>query len=115
MLSISTPKGSAKAAVKYYLDGVERSNYTIQGEGNGGPVLQTSDRLRMMMLPALPFPNWPCKGMIHEVMLIVYRVIALGVLGCTVWAALDDDNSGSTQITAVLLAIPLALRVLMIK
>jgi hypothetical protein len=55
--------------IKLYLDGVERSNYIIQGEGNGGPILQTSDRLRMMMNPALPFPNWPCKGMIHEVML----------------------------------------------
>ena len=55
--------------IKLYLDGIERSNYIIQGEGNGDPILQTSDRLRVMMLPALPFPCWPCKGMIHELML----------------------------------------------
>jgi hypothetical protein len=55
--------------IKLYLDGVERANYVVQGEGNGGPILQTSDRLRVMMIPALPFPCWPTKGMIHEIML----------------------------------------------
>ena len=55
--------------IKLYLDGVERTNYLVIAEGNGAPILQTSDRLRMMMNPALPFPNWPCKGMIHEIML----------------------------------------------
>ena len=53
--------------------------------------------------------------MIHEAMLIIYRLIALFVLGCTLWVALDRETSGANQVTAVLLAIPLLLRVLMIK
>jgi MFS-type transporter involved in bile tolerance (Atg22 family) len=53
--------------------------------------------------------------MIHEVMIIIYRVIVLAVLGCTVWTALDEETSGQTQIIAALLVIPLVLRVLMIK
>lgn len=53
--------------------------------------------------------------MIHDAMIIIYRVIVLAVLGCTVWTALDEDTSVYTQITAALLVIPLVLRVLMIK
>jgi hypothetical protein len=53
--------------------------------------------------------------MIHEALIIVYRLIVLFVLGCTVWNVLDDENDSCTQIIAVLLTIPLLLRVLMIK
>jgi hypothetical protein len=53
--------------------------------------------------------------MIHETVVLVYRLIVLFVLGCTVWIALDDESDGYIQITAVILTIPLALRLLMIK
>jgi hypothetical protein len=53
--------------------------------------------------------------MIHEAMIMIYRAIVLCVLGCTVWVALDKDSRGDEQLTAALLAIPLLLRVLMIK
>ena len=53
--------------------------------------------------------------MIHEALIIIYRLIVLFVLGCTVWNVLDDENDSYTQIIAVLLTIPLLLRVLMIK
>jgi hypothetical protein len=53
--------------------------------------------------------------MIHEVLIIVYRLIVLFVLGCTVRYALDKETDGHGQLTAVLLVIPLLLRVLMIK
>jgi hypothetical protein len=53
--------------------------------------------------------------MIHEAMIIIYRVIVLCVLGCTVWVALDKESRGYEQLTAALLVIPLLLRVLMIK
>ncbi len=47
-------------------------------------------------------------------MVIVYQVIALFVLVITVWCALDEDDF-YLQATAALVAIPLLLRVLMIK
>ena len=53
--------------------------------------------------------------MIHEAMIVMYRLIVLFVLGCTIWNALDKENDTSTQVIAVLLTIPLLLRVLMIK
>jgi hypothetical protein len=53
--------------------------------------------------------------MIHEIILIAYRLIVLCVLIAVVRAALARENSSSFQITAVVLAIPLALRLLMIK
>jgi hypothetical protein len=53
--------------------------------------------------------------MIHETVLIVYRLIVLFILGCTVWGALDKESDVYSQITAALLAIPLVLRLLMIK
>jgi hypothetical protein len=53
--------------------------------------------------------------MIHEALIIIYRVIVLFVLGCTVWVALDKKNRGYDQVIAALLTVPLLLRVLMIK
>jgi hypothetical protein len=53
--------------------------------------------------------------MIHVIMIIIYRLIVLFVLGCTVRHALDKENDGYGQLTEVLLVIPLLLRVLMIK
>jgi len=53
--------------------------------------------------------------MIHEIIIIAYRLIVLLILGATVWSALDKEHDGWFQITAVILTIPLALRVLMIK
>ncbi len=53
--------------------------------------------------------------MIHEVVVIVYRLMVLIVLACTVWSVLDKETDGYCQVTAAILAIPLALRVLMIK
>jgi hypothetical protein len=53
--------------------------------------------------------------MIHEIVVIVYRLIVLFVLGCTVWSALDRENDIYNQLIAAILTIPLALRVLMIK
>ena len=47
-------------------------------------------------------------------MVIVYRLIALFILIITVWNALDEDDF-YLQATAALVAIPLFLRVLMIK
>ncbi len=47
-------------------------------------------------------------------MVIVYQLIALFVLVITVWCALDEDDF-YLQATAALVAIPLLLRVLMIK
>ena len=53
--------------------------------------------------------------MIHEVLIVVYRLIVLGVLGCTVWYLLDEESDTRTRVTAAILVIPLLLRVLMIK
>jgi len=53
--------------------------------------------------------------MIHEIVVIAYRLIVLLVLATVVRAALAKGNSASFQITAVILTIPLALRLLMIK
>ncbi len=47
-------------------------------------------------------------------MVIAYRLIALFVLAITVWSALDEDDF-YLQATAALVAIPIILRVLMIK
>jgi hypothetical protein len=52
---------------------------------------------------------------IHEIMIIIYRLIVLFILGFTIWNALDEETDSHTQVIAVLLAIPLLLRVLMIK
>ncbi len=51
---------------------------------------------------------------VDEIILAAYRLIALLVLGATVWTAWDEED-GYFQITAALLAVPLALRVWMIK
>jgi hypothetical protein len=51
--------------IKLYLDGNELSSYNIQGEGNSGPIMQTSDQMRIMANRASGFG----KGMIHDVML----------------------------------------------
>lgn len=53
--------------------------------------------------------------MIHQAMIVIYRLIVLFVLGCTIWSALDEENDAYCQATAVILTIPLMLRVLMIK
>ena len=53
--------------------------------------------------------------MIHEIVVIAYRLIVLLVLVAVVRAALSRENSGSFQLIAVILAIPLVLRLLMIK
>jgi hypothetical protein len=42
-------------------------------------------------------------------------VIVLFILGCTIWNVLDEESDTQTQVIAVLLTIPLLLRVLMIK
>ncbi len=47
-------------------------------------------------------------------MVIVYRLIAVFILAIAVWSALDEDDF-YLQATAALVAIPLLLRVLMIK
>jgi hypothetical protein len=47
-------------------------------------------------------------------MVIIYRLIALFILAIAVWSALDEDDF-YFQATAALVAIPLLLRVLMIK
>ena len=47
-------------------------------------------------------------------MVILYRLIALFILAIIVWNALDEDDS-YFQATAALVAIPILLRVLMIK
>ena len=47
-------------------------------------------------------------------MVIIYRLITLFILVITVWNALDEDDS-YFQATAALVAIPVLLRVLMIK
>jgi hypothetical protein len=47
-------------------------------------------------------------------MVIVYQLIVLFILGIAVWIALDEDDR-YLQATAALVAIPLALRLLMIK
>ena len=52
--------------------------------------------------------------MIDDIMVVIYRLIVLLVLGLTAWGALDDDD-GYFQATAALLAVPLLLRLLMIK
>ena len=59
--------------------------------------------------------DWEVDRVIHEIMIIVYRVIVLFILGCTIWNVLDEENDTQTQLIAVLLTIPLLLRVLMIK
>lgn len=53
--------------------------------------------------------------MIHEIVVIAYRLIVLLVLAAVVRAALTKENSSSFQIMAVVLTIPLVLRLLMIK
>jgi hypothetical protein len=45
---------------------------------------------------------------------MIYQAILLAVLGIAVWIAVDEDD-GYLQATAALVAIPLLLRVLMIK
>ncbi len=52
--------------------------------------------------------------MIDEGLIVVYRLITLGVLGGTVWCALEEED-GYLQATAALLVIPLLLRLFMIK
>jgi hypothetical protein len=47
-------------------------------------------------------------------MVIVYQLIILFILGITIWMALDDEDR-YLQATAALVAIPLVLRLLMIK
>jgi len=47
-------------------------------------------------------------------MVIVYRLIALFILAMVVWNALDEEDR-YLQATAALVAIPLFLRVLMLK
>lgn len=51
-----------------YVDGREINRYVIQRDGTGGPVLQTSDRLRLMAHQASG-PNCRTQGRIDEVML----------------------------------------------
>ena len=53
--------------------------------------------------------------MIHEVVTLAYRLIVLLILGATIWSTLDRKNGLSFQITAAIVTIPLALRLLMIK
>lgn len=53
--------------------------------------------------------------MIHETLLIAYRLIVLLVLAAVVRAALSREHSSTFQVMAVVLTIPLALRLLMIK
>ena len=53
--------------------------------------------------------------MMHEIVSIAYRLIVLLVLIAVVRAALSRQNNAAFQITAVVLAIPLVLRLLMIK
>ncbi len=52
--------------------------------------------------------------MMDEGLIVIYRLITLGVLGGTVWCALDEED-GYLQATAALLAIPLLLRLFMVK
>lgn len=47
-------------------------------------------------------------------MVILYQLIVLFIMGITIWTALDEDDR-YLQATAALVAIPLALRLLMIK
>jgi hypothetical protein len=47
-------------------------------------------------------------------MVIIYRIIALFILAIVVWNALDEEDT-CCQATAALVAIPILLRVLMIK
>jgi hypothetical protein len=47
-------------------------------------------------------------------MVIIYQLIILFILGITIWVALDDEDR-YLQATAALVAIPLVLRLLMIK
>jgi hypothetical protein len=53
--------------------------------------------------------------MIHDLILLAYRLIVLLVLVAVVRAALSRENNSTFQITAVVLAIPLVLRLFMIK
>jgi hypothetical protein len=53
--------------------------------------------------------------MTHEIVSLLYRVLVLFILGCTVWCALDKKSDVRFQIMAAILTIPLALRVLMLK
>ncbi|MBI5692474.1 MAG: hypothetical protein HZC55_20520 [Verrucomicrobia bacterium] len=53
--------------------------------------------------------------MMHELLTLAYRGITLLVLAAVVRAALARENSSSYQVMAVVLTIPLLLRVLMIK
>ncbi len=61
--------------IKLYLDGAEIKEYIIQGEGNGGSIMQTSDQLRIMANRASGFG----KGMIHDIMLFNRALSALEV------------------------------------
>jgi hypothetical protein len=47
-------------------------------------------------------------------MIFIYALIALFVLALTLWTALDEDDR-YLQATAALVAIPILLRVLMVK
>lgn len=47
-------------------------------------------------------------------MVIIYRLIALFILIIVIWSALKDEDR-TFQATAALVAIPLLLRVLMLK
>ena len=53
--------------------------------------------------------------MIHEIVVIAYRLIVLLVLAAVIRAVLAKGNSSSFQVIAAILTIPLALRLLMIK
>jgi hypothetical protein len=53
--------------------------------------------------------------MMHELVVLAYRGIVLLVLVAVVRASLAKENTLTFQIMAVVLTIPLALRLLMIK
>lgn len=53
--------------IKIYLDGLELSGCIVQGEGNSGPILGTSDKLRIMSHQT--DPSVSANGMIDEVMI----------------------------------------------
>ena len=52
--------------IKIYIDGSEISRYSIETEGTGGPILQSSDRLRIM---ADQVGGCHSSGIVDEVML----------------------------------------------
>jgi hypothetical protein len=47
-------------------------------------------------------------------MVMIYQTIILFILGVAIWTAIDDDD-GYLQTTAAIVAIPLFLRLAMIK